>query len=348
VDYLDRRQAPIEYDYLILATGSSHNYFGHEEFAEFSPGMKTLTGAASIRDRILRAFELAELEDDPKEHQDLLTFMLVGAGPTGVELAGAIAELRRFTLAAEFRRVNPNTAKIILLQDGPRILPTFHEDLARAAYKRLEQPGVEIRTRSHVEKVDGQGVIVDGERIFGRTVVWTAGVRPSPAGSWLGAPADKAGRVIVQPDCSVPGRPEVFVIGDTACYNAHERPLPGVAQVALQQGKYVASVIHARLDGRSAPGGFHYFDKGSLAVVGRNFAVLEIGGFRWSGFFAWIVWAIVHLTFLAARGNRIRVMTQWIWSYLTRQRGSRLILGPGGSSPLFDLPKMHKPNDDGR
>jgi NADH dehydrogenase FAD-containing subunit len=335
VNYLDRRDAPLDYDYLILATGASHNYFGHEEFANFAPGLKNLNNATSVRDRILRAFELAEIEDDPKEHQDLLTFVLVGAGPTGVELAGAIAELRRFTLAADFRRVNPDSARIILVQSGPRILPTFHEKLAQAAHRRLEELGVEIRTGSRVTSVDAKGVVVNDERIFSRTVIWTAGVTPSPAGKWLGVPTDKSGRVMVQPDCSVPGNPEVFVIGDTASLDHRGKPLPGVAQVAMQQGKYVASVIVARTTQEVAPPPFRYFDKGSMAVVGRNFAVLEIGGFRRSGFTAWIVWGVVHLLFLAAPGNRIRVITQWLWSYLTRQRGSRLILGPGGDSPLF-------------
>jgi len=336
VNYLDRRDAPIDYDYLILATGASHNYFGHQEFADFAPGLKNLNNATSIRDRILRAFELAEIEDDPKAHQDLLTFVLVGAGPTGVELAGAVAELRRFTMASNFRRVNPESARIILVQSGPRILPTFHEKLSRGAHERLEKLGVEIRTGARVTGVDGKGVVIGDERIASRTVIWTAGVTPSPAGKWLGVPMDKAGRVIVQQDCSVPGHSEVFVIGDTASFDHGGTPLPGVAQVALQQGKYVGSVIAARTTNDLAPPPFRYFDKGNMAVVGRHFAVLEIGGFRWAGFMAWLAWGAVHLFFLSAFENRIRVMVQWVWSYFTRQRGSRLILGAGGESPLFD------------
>jgi NADH:quinone reductase (non-electrogenic) len=336
VNYLDRRDAPLPYDYLILATGASHNYFGHDEFADFAPGLKNLNNGTSIRDRILRAFEIAEIEDDPKEHQDLLTFVLVGAGPTGVELAGAIAELRRFTFASNFRRVNPADARIILVQSGPRILPTFHEKLSRAAHERLEELGVEIRTGARVTSVDSKGVVIGDERISSRTVIWTAGVTPSPAGKWLGVPTDKSGRVIVQPDCSVPGHPEVFVIGDTASFDRNGTPLPGVAQVALQQGKYVASVIAARTNREPAPPPFSYFDKGNMAVVGRNFAVLEIGGFRRAGFFAWLIWGAVHLLFLSAAGNRVRVAAQWIWSYFTRQRGSRVILSEGGKSPLFD------------
>jgi NADH dehydrogenase FAD-containing subunit len=336
VNYLDRRDAPLDYDFLILATGASHNYFGHDEFADFAPGLKNLNNATSIRDRILRAFEIAEIEDDPNAHQDLLTFVLVGAGPTGVELAGAIAELRRFTLAGDFRRVNPANARIILVQSGPRILPTFHEELSRAAHARLEELGVEIRTGARVTQVDSKGIVSGNERISSRTVIWTAGVAPSPAGGWLGVPTDKSGRVIVQPDCSVPGHPEVFVIGDTALFEHGGKPLPGVAQVALQQGKYAGTVIAARVTKAAAPPPFRYFDKGNMAVVGRNFAVLEIGSIRCAGFFAWLVWGVVHLLFLAAGGNRIRVMAQWIWSYFTRQRGSRLILGTGGKSPLFD------------
>ncbi len=336
VDYLDRRSAPVDYDYLVLATGASHNYFGHEEFAKFAPGLKSLNNATAIRDRILRAFELAEIEDDPKQHRDLLTFVLVGAGPTGVELAGAIAELRRFTFASDFRRVDPASARIILVQGGPRILPTFHASLAEAAHRRLEDLGVEIRTGSRVTHVDGSGVVVNDERISSRTVIWTAGVTPSPAGKWLGVPTDKSGRVIVQRDCSVTGHPEVFVIGDTAFLEQGIKPLPGLAQVARQQGQYVGSVIAARARQEIAPPPFRYFDKGSMAVVGRNFAVLEIGNFRLAGFLAWIAWGTVHLLFLAAPGNRVRVIVQWIWAYFTKQRGSRLILGPGGETPLLD------------
>lgn len=336
VNYLDRRDYPIHFDYLVLATGASHNYFGHEEFAKFAPGLKNLNNATAIRDRILRAFELAEMEDDPKQHQDLLTFVLVGGGPTGVELAGAIAELRRYTFSSDFRRVDPSSARIILVQGNERILPTFHPKLSEAAQERLEEMGVEIRTKARVTHVDEKGVMVNDERISSRTVIWTAGVTPSLAGQWLGAPADKSGRVIVGRDCSVPGNPGVFVIGDTASFEERGGPLPGVAQVAMQQGKYVASVIAARERQEAAPPPFRYFNKGSMAVVGRNFAVLEIGNVRMAGFVAWIVWGMVHLLFLAAQGNRIRVIVQWVWSYFTGQRGSRLILGPGGDTPLFD------------
>jgi len=337
VDYLNRRGVPFKYDYLVLATGASHNYFGHEEFAEFAPGLKQLTDATTIRDRILRAFEIAEEVNDPQMHQDLLTFVLVGGGATGVEMAGSIAELRRFTLEREFRRVNPADARIILIEGSQRVLGSFHPDLSRAAQKQLEHLGVEVRTGVHVTMIDASGVMIGDERIPSRTVIWTAGVKPSPASKWLNVPADKAGRVIVQPDCSVPDREGVFVIGDTASFIAADgKPLPGVAQVALQQGQHVASVIRAQVEGHRLPGPFKYFDKGSMAIVGRNFAVLEAGKIRMSGYIAWMAWALIHVLFLAAFGNRISVVTQWIWTYVSHKRGSRLILGSGGKNPLYE------------
>jgi NADH dehydrogenase FAD-containing subunit len=336
VDYLNKKAVPFSYDYLILATGASHNYFGHEEFAEFAPGLKMLSDAVSIRDRILRAFEMAEEVANPKSHPDLLTFVLVGGGPTGVEMAGSIAELRRFTLASQYRRMNPDDARIILIEGSPRILGSFHESLSRAAQKRLEALGVEVRTGVHVTKIDATGVMIGEERIPSRTVIWTAGVKPSPASQWLGVPADKAGRVVVQPDCSVEGREGVFVIGDTALFTENGKPLPGVAQVALQQGKYVARVIAGRVQGWRAPGPFKYFDKGNMAVVGRNFAVLEAGPIRMAGFVAWLAWAFIHILFLAAFGNKLLVITQWVWTYMSSQRGSRLILGSGGKHALVD------------
>jgi NADH dehydrogenase FAD-containing subunit len=336
VDYMNRKSQPFPYDFLVLATGATHNYFGHEEFADYAPGLKKLTDATSIRDRILRAFEIAEEVDDPKEHQDLLTFVLVGGGPTGVELAGSIAELRRFELTSEFRRFNPMDARIILVDGGPRILGSFHESLSKAAQKRLEELGVEVHNGANVTKIDETGVMIGGEHIASRTVIWTAGVKPSPAAQWLGAPADKAGRVMVQPDCSVPGCEGVFVVGDTADFKESGKPLPGVAQVALQQGRYVASVIAAQVEGYKAPGPFKYFDKGNMAVVGRNFAILEAGHLRMAGFFAWMAWALIHIMFLASFGNRLQVITIWMWTYLSKRRGSRLIMGEGGKHPLFD------------
>jgi NADH dehydrogenase FAD-containing subunit len=319
----------LPYDYLVLATGAEQSYFGHEEFAAFAPGLKSLDNATAVRARVLKAFEIAEVEIDPSRHRDLLTFVLVGGGPTGVELAGAIAQMTRMTLKSDFRRIDPASARIILLDGGSRILSSFAEPLSRKAHERLRRLGVEIRTGRNVEQVDDQGVVVGGERIRSRTIIWTAGVKPSPAGTWLNAPTDHAGRVLVRPDLSVPNLPDVFVVGDTAHLEQDGRPLPGVAQVAMQQGRYAGTVIASRVTGRPAPAPFRYFDKGNLAVIGRNFAILESGRVRLAGFVAWCVWAGIHLAFLPVTGNRLVVFGQWAWTYLTRQLGSRLILEPG-------------------
>jgi len=334
VDYVGDEVQSLSYDYLVLATGVEQNYFGHDEFAPFAPGLKSLGDATTVRARVLRAFETAEVEVDPSRHRDLLTFVLVGAGPTGVELAGALAEMTRMTFRSDFRRIDPTSAHVILIEGGPRILPTFDEELSRKAHERLRSGGVEIRTGTHVEHIDDEGVVVGGERIRSRTIIWTAGVRPSPAGKWLQAPTDRAGRVSVQPDLTVPGRPEVFVVGDTAHLEQDGKPLPGVAQVAMQQGRYVGKVIASRVAGRPAPAPFRYFDKGNLAVIGRNFAILESGRVRLAGFPAWCVWAGIHLAFLPASGNRLIVFGQWAWTYLTRQLGSRLIHEYRGEPPV--------------
>ena len=322
-----RGRVELAYDFLIVATGVAQSYFGHDEFARFAPGLKTLDDATAVRGEILGAFERAEAQENPAARRDLLTFVLVGAGPTGVEMAGAIAELARATLAEDFRRVDPSSARVVLVEAGARILPTFHESLARRAHARLESMGVEIRVAQPVAAVDERGVLVGGERIEAGVVLWTAGVRPSPAAAWLGAATDRAGRVLVEPDLSVPGRPEVFVVGDVAAKLQDGAPLPGVAQVAIQGGRYVGRVVARRLAGRPAPPPFRYRDKGNLAVVGRDFAVLERGGLRLSGWLAWALWATIHITYLALFNNRLLVFTQWVWSYLTWQRGSRLILG---------------------
>jgi NADH dehydrogenase FAD-containing subunit len=255
-----------------------------------------------------------------------LTFVLVGAGPTGVEMAGAIAELRRYTLRSDFRRIDPKEARIVLVEAAPRILLTFAEDLAARARARLEGLGVEVLTGRPVEHVDDEGVLVGGERIRSRTVIWTAGVAASPVGRWLGAATDRAGRVIVNSDCSVPAQPNVFVLGDTARFDEDGKPLPGVAQVAMQQGSYVARVLDARVTGGPPPAPFRYTNLGNLAIVGRGFAILERGKYHLSGYPAFIVWALVHIYQLAAFMNRLRVMVQWAWSYFTRQQGSRLIM----------------------
>jgi NADH dehydrogenase FAD-containing subunit len=321
------------YDYLVLATGVEKNYFGHDEFAAFAPGLKSLDDAMAVRQRVLEAFEVAEVEIDPSRHRDLLTFVLVGAGPTGVELAGALAQMTRTELKSNFRRIDPTSARVVLVEGGPRILPTFAEDLARKAEERLRRFGVEIRTGKQVERVDAEGVVVGGERIASRTVVWTAGVKPSPAGLWLGAKTDRAGRIAVAPDLSVPGAPGVFAVGDTTHLEQDGRPLPGVAQTALQQGRYVGELIATRVAGLPAPPPFRYFDKGNLAVIGRNFAILESGRVRLAGFVAWVVWATIHLAFLPATGSRFVVFAQWLWTYLTRQLGSRVILEHRGEPP---------------
>ena len=332
VDSADREGVPLEYDSLILATGASHSYFGHDEFARFAPGLKSLADAVSIRNQVLSAFEQAEAEEDPRRHRDLLTFVLVGAGPTGVEMASALAILVRSTLRSEFRRVDPSSARIILIDMGPRVLGTFAESLSVAAQKRLGQLGVDVRLGHGVELIDADGVVVGGERIMSKNVIWTAGVAPSPAGKWLKAPTDRAGRVRIQPDLSVPGHPEIFVVGDTASLDQDGRPLAGVAQVAMQQGRYAAMVIHRRLRKKTPSPPFRYFDKGTMAVVGKGFAILQTGRLRLSGFLAWLAWAAVHLEFLGQSSLRVSVFVQWVWMYVTGQRGSRLIVNHHGPS----------------
>jgi NADH:ubiquinone reductase (H+-translocating) len=332
VDSVDREGVIVEYDYLILATGASHSYFGHDEFERFAPGLKSLADAVSIRNRILKAFEQAEAEQDPRRHGDLLTFVLVGAGPTGVEMAGAMAELVSRALRSEFRRIDPTSARIVLIDMGKRVLATFAEKLSAAVQRRLEELGVEVRLGHGVDRIDADGVIVAGERIASKTVIWTAGVAPSPAGKWLKAATDRAGRVRVQPDLTVTGHPEIVVVGDTASLEQDGRPLPGVAQVAMQQGRYAGALIHRRIGGKPAPPPFRYFDKGNMAVVGKGYAVLESGRVRLSGFLAWMAWAAVHLEFLAQSSLRVSVFVQWVWTYLTGQRGSRLIVNHHSSS----------------
>jgi NADH dehydrogenase len=326
----DRQNVPIAYDYLILATGASHSYFGHHEFAEYAPGLKSLADAEAARNKILQAFELAEAEEDPSRHRDLLTFILVGAGPTGVEMAGALAIFVRNTLKSDFRRIDPASARIVLV-DTAHVLGTFSENLSKAAKQRLEKLGVEVRLGHSVDVIDAEGVVIAGERVASKTVIWTAGVAPSPAGKWLNAETDRAGRVRIQKDLTVPGHPEIFVVGDTASLDQNGKPLPGVAQVAIQQGRYAGRLIHNRIVGNPPPSPFNYFDKGSMAVVGKGFAVLQSGKVRMSGFVAWLAWAAVHLQFLATSSLRLSVFLQWVWTYVTGQRGDRLIVSQHGS-----------------
>jgi NADH:ubiquinone reductase (H+-translocating) len=326
VSSTDREHVPVQYDYLILATGARHSYFGHNEFEKFAPGLKSLADALSIRNKILQAFEQVEAEEDVTGHRDLLTFILVGAGPTGVEMAAALAIFVHTTLRSDFRRIDPTSARIILLDAAPKVLGTFAPDLSAAAQKRLENLGVEVQLGHAVEKVDEDGVIVGGERIASKTVIWTAGVAPSPVGKWLGVETDRAGRVRVQKDLKVPGHPEIFVIGDTMSLDQDGKPLPGVAQVAMQQGRYVGKLISRQLAGKSAPKPFRYFDKGNMAVVGKGYAILQSGKVRMHGLIAWFAWAFIHITFLAGLGLRISVLLQWAWLFLTGERGSRLIV----------------------
>jgi NADH:ubiquinone reductase (H+-translocating) len=314
------------YDRLVVATGAEQSYFGKEHLRRWAPGMKTLGEATAVRARILGAFEAAEREPDEIGREGLLTFVLVGAGPTGVEMAGSIAELRRFTLRHEFRHIDPSAARVILLDAGERILSGFDARLAARAHRRLEHLGVEVRVHAHVEDVDAGGVQVDGARIRSRTVIWTAGVQPSPLGASLGAPTDRAGRVRVEPDLSVPGHREVQVIGDLMTLEQEDQTLPGVAQVAIQQGRYAALVIDREARGRLAPPPFRYNDPGNLAVIGRGYALLDSARLRLSGLPAWIIWATIHITYLTLFSDRLLVLVQWAWTYLTRQHGTRLIV----------------------
>ena len=327
----DRQNVPIAYDYLILATGASHSYFGHNEFAEYAPGLKSLADAEAARNKILQAFELAEAEEDPARHQDLLTFVLVGAGPTGVEMAGALAILVRTALKSDFRRIDPTSARIVLVDMAPKVLGPFSESLSKAAKQRLEKLGVEVLLGHSVDQIDADGIVVAGERIASKTVIWTAGVAPSPAGRWLNVETDRAGRVRIQKDLTVPGHSEIFVVGDTASLDQNGKPLPGVAQVAMQQGRYAGKLIHNRIVGNPPPPPFSYFDKGNMAVVGKGFAVLQSGKVQVSGLAAWLTWAAVHLQFLATSSLRLGVFLQWIWTYVTGQRGDRLIVNHHGS-----------------
>ncbi|TME10254.1 MAG: NAD(P)/FAD-dependent oxidoreductase [Chloroflexi bacterium] len=324
----------IPYDYLILATGARDSYFGHNDWAPIAPGLKSVVQATGIRRKLLLAFEMAERETDPEKRQALLTFVLVGAGPTGVEMAGAIGGLAHKTLIADFRHINPKEARIVLVEAIPRILPAFDERLANKARDALTRLGIEVRTSSPVEAIDSEGVVVAGERIPAKTVIWTAGVAASPAGQWLGAETDRAGRVKVGSDVTVPGHPNIFVLGDTASFTQDGKPLAGVAQVAMQQGRYVASVIADRIAGKAHTQPFRYVDKGSMATVGRFYGIVEAGKFRTAGVVGWFLWLVLHLMFLIGFRNRLVVGFQWLVFYTTFQRGARLITFEDTSRPL--------------
>jgi len=316
----------ISYDYLILATGASSNYFGHEEWQRLAPGLKSLQDAMVLRHNILCAFEEAENESEPEKRQALLTFVLVGGGPTGVELAGAIAELAHRALEHDFQRVNPASARIILVEGEPRIIPTFPAKLTRKARNKLIQFGVEVRTGVHVTEVTADGVKIGHEYIAAKNVIWTAGVTASPAGKWLGTEVDRHGRVKVEQDLTIPGHPTIFVIGDTACVLQKRKPLPGLSPVAMQEGRYVAKVIADGVAGKMERRPFHYRDKGTLATVGRSFAVVDIGPLHFTGLLAWLTWIAVHIFYLIGFRNRLLVLIQYAWAYVTFQPGARIIL----------------------
>jgi NADH dehydrogenase len=324
-----------EYDTLVLATGSHDHYFGHDDWEAFAPGLKSIEDATEIRSRILHAFECAERETDPGKRRAWLTFAIVGAGPTGVELAGALGEISNDTLRHDFRHIDPADAAILLIEGTDRVLPSFPPDLSAKAQQALEKLGVRARTGAKVTDLDADSVTVRAgdtlERIPAKTVLWAAGVEASALGKIVsertGAPLDRAGRLIVQPDLTVPGHPEIFVIGDLANFSHQTgQPLPGVAPVAMSQGRYVARAIQARLRGETPPP-FHYFDKGTLATIGRNKAVAAFGKLHISGPIAWFVWLFVHLMYLVEFNNRLLVLIEWIYDYITRNRGARLITG---------------------
>jgi NADH:quinone reductase (non-electrogenic) len=320
----------ILYDYLVIATGAEHAYFGHD-WSSYAPGLKTIDDATYLRRRILLAFERAETEPNPDERRRLLNFVVVGGGPTGVEMAGAIAELAKRALAADFRSIDPRCARIILIEAGPRLLAPFSPALSEAARRSLEQLGVEVRLDASVTDCDCSGVSLGNERLQTRTIVWAAGVKASPVAEWLGTESDRAGRVKVKADLSVPDHPDIFVIGDAAATTGlNGRPLPGVAPVAKQQGWYVANLLTARAQGRTLPA-FHYRDVGSMATIGRKRAVAQIGAFRASGLVAWLLWSLAHIYFLIGFRNRLAVAMNWCWNYVTFQRGTRLIIGISGS-----------------
>jgi NADH:ubiquinone reductase (H+-translocating) len=319
----------IPYDFLVLATGSEFSYFGHREWAKYAPGLKSIEDATTIRRRILLAFERAEIAADAAERVRCMTLVLVGGGPTGVEMAGAIADMARNTLAPDFRRIDPARARVVLLEAAPRLLGGMPECLAAYAKQALERRGVEVRLNCPVEQVDAEGVIAAGERIESATVVWSAGVAPSGAGQWLAVETDKAGRVKVEPDLSVPGHPEIFVVGDAALARDEEgKPLPGLAAVAHQQGKHVGRLIGRLARGDARRPRFTYRNWGELATIGRQDAVADFGWIRLKGWPAWWLWGAVHIFYLIGFGNRIQVMLDWLWTYLTFRRGARLITGP--------------------
>jgi NADH dehydrogenase len=319
-------QIDLPYDYLVLATGAAHSYFGHDAWAEAAPGLKRIEDATRIRRRILIAFERAELATDEKERRRLLTFVIVGAGATGVEMAGAISEVARQTLAMDFRRIDPRTARIVLIEAGPRAMPTLPENLSEYVRRTLAAKGIEVMTETRVTGCDMRGVDLDHGRIDAGTIIWAAGVVASPAAQWLGAEHDRAGRVLVAPDLSVPGHAEIFAVGDTASATRPDgRPIPGIAPAAKQMGRYVGRLIAARIAGTASSQPFRYRQQGDLATVGRHAAVVKLGRMELTGFLGWLFWSVVHIFFLVEVRDRFIVAFTWAWDYITFQRGARLI-----------------------
>jgi NADH:ubiquinone reductase (H+-translocating) len=316
----------VAYDTLVLATGATHAYFGHDEWEPVAPGLKTLEDATTIRRRVLLAFEQAEMEPDAAVCEALLTFTIVGAGPTGVELAGIIAELARVTLPPEFRHIDTRTTKVILVEAGPRVLPSFAEDLSAYAHRTLEKLGVDVRLGHAVTVCTAEGVTIGDTFLPCRTIVWAAGVQASPAAEWLGVPADRAGRVVVDPMLRAPGEEDIFVVGDTAMVVWEDaKPVPGIAPAAKQQGAYVAKVIKARLAGRALPAPFRYRHQGSLATIGKSAAIIDFGWLKLRGWLAWWIWGIAHIYFLIGTRSRLAVALSWVWIYMSRQHSARLI-----------------------
>ena len=328
--HLAGNERPLSYDYLVVATGARHSYFGNDAWEPFAPGLKTIEDALAIRHRVLVAFERAEVAETPEERRRLLTFVVIGGGPTGVEMAGAIAELARLELTGEFRDFDAKDARIVLVEAGPLILPSFPPPLSEKARRSLQHLGVEVLTGTKVETCDANGIVASGQRLEARTLVWAAGVAASGAADWLGAEADRAGRVRVAPDLSLPGDPNVFVIGDTALVLGQDgKPVPGIAPAAKQEGAYVARLLERRLGGAPPPPPFRYHHAGDLATIGRSSAVMDFGRIRLSGLIAWLLWGGVHIFFLIGFRNRVIVLLGWLWSYFTGERGARLITGTG-------------------
>ncbi len=325
----------VAYDQVILTTGVRHSYFGHPEWEKYAPGLKSVDDALEVRRKVLMAFEKAEVATDPRERDALLTFVVVGAGPTGVELAGALAELSRFTFARDFRNIDPKSARIVLIEAGPRPVAAFTEKLSQKALESLQRLGVDVRLNTRVTHVDDSGVkLGDGAHLPARTVLWAAGVEASPLAKSLGVPLDRAGRVVVNPDLTLPGHPEAYCIGDLASFQLPDgHTLPGLAPVAIQQGKHVAeNVIAARWGKEKKP--FVYFDKGTMATIGRAAGIAQTGKLQLSGMLGWLGWLFIHIIFLIGFRNRLLVLLEWTWAYLTYQRGARLIIGEGAPAPV--------------